>query len=97
MKDKPIYRDFNHWFSTSKAHGMSSCSRDWMESIWNDILPTIQASQDDYKNSYLAMMREQARGNCELVDAMLEYIKEHKQKGQKTFWCWWSDKVSNKR
>jgi len=89
--DKVIYRDFNHWFSRSHAHGMSSASRDWMEDIWNDIYPTIEASQDDYKRMYIHMMGEAAKRHSEVADAMLKYIKEFRQEDQPSFWRWWSD------
>jgi len=90
--NKIIFRDFNHWFSTSKEHGMTSFSRDWMERIWNEIYPTIKASQGDYKKAYLELMKETAENNCELTSLMLEYISEFRQQGQPGFWRWWSKK-----
>ena len=70
---------------------MSSISRDWMRRIWDDIYPTVEASQDDYKKAYLELGKEQADQRSELVTAMLEYIEEHQQEGQKNFWRWWID------
>jgi len=92
VKKKQIYRDFNHWFSTSEAHGMSSASRDWMEEIWNDIYPTIEASQDDYKKAYIELMKEIMVRESEILSATLEYIEEFKQENQPKFYRWWLDK-----
>jgi len=89
---KKIYRDFDHWWSESEAHGMSSGSRDWMKDIWDDIYPTIEASRDDYKQAYVELMREKAKRRCEVTDALLDYIEEHKTGGQKGFWRWWLDR-----
>ena len=86
-----IYKDFNDWFSTSKAHGFSSASREDAKAIWDDIEPTINASQDDYRRAFLQLAKEQAEQRSEMVDAMLKYTKTHKQPGQPTFWSWWMD------
>jgi len=91
-KKTKIYRNFNHWWTTSEAHGMTSVSRDWIKDIWDDIEPTIRASRDDYKQAYINMMNQRAKRNLDIIDAMLEYIEEHKQVGQKGFWRWWIDK-----
>lgn len=94
---KIIYRDFNHWWSTSEAHGMTSASRDWMKQIWDDIEPTIKASQDEYKQAYLKLMKDEVYQRCELTDAMLEYIKEFRKEGEPKFWRWWLDKNNDAR
>ena len=93
-EDKIIFRDFNHWFGTSKEHNTSSFSREWMRRIWHEILPTIEASQDDYKRAYIKLMREASKDRSEMVDLMLEYIEEHKQPGQMGFFRWWSSRLT---
>lgn len=95
MSKPTIYRDFNHWFSQSHAHGMSSCSRDYVKGIWDELEPTIKASQDDYKQYYLELAKEVADNRSEMVDAMLEYIKEHKQEGQPSFFRWWYNRIEH--
>jgi len=93
---KKIYRDFNHWFSESHAHGMSSASRDWLEEIWNEILPTIEASRDDYKNSYIQLMKDEVENRSEVVDALHAYIDAHKRPGDPRFARWWLDQMEKK-
>ena len=95
MKKPTIYRDFNHWFSQSHAHGMSSFSRDYVKAIWDELEPTIKASQDDYKQYYLELAKEVADDRSEMVDAMLEYIKEHKHAGQPSFFRWWCNRIEH--
>jgi len=91
-----IYRDFNHWFGRSEAHGMSSASRDWMREIWDDLLPTIEASRDDYKHAYLLLTHERAHYHSRVMDALFEYIKLYSKKGAPKFYRWWLDKEQEK-
>jgi hypothetical protein len=88
---KTIYRDFNHWFSTSKAHGFSSASRECAEEIWDDFQPTIEASQDDYKKAYIELMQEKTQWNSKLVDALFEYMEKYKKEDSPKFWRWYID------
>ena len=89
-----IYRDFNDYFSNGK-HGYSSASRDIVKEIWDDIYPTIEASQNDYKKAYLALMTEESRRRVKLTDALLRYIDEAQKKHTdlEGFWKWWSNKI----
>lgn len=91
-----IYRDFNHWFSTSEVHGFSSASREFAKELWDDLEPTMQAKLDDHMRAHVELAKEQAVRNSKLVTAMLEYIEAHKQEGQRGFWRWWFDQVKNK-
>lgn len=91
-----IYRDFNHWFSTSEAHGFSSASREYAQAIWDDLRPTMEASLDDYKRAYLELSNERARGRSELVDKLFKYIEEYRQSEQPTFWKWLVDRSMGK-
>lgn len=86
-----IYRDFNHWYSQSHTHGCSSASRDWLEEIWNDIYPTIEANLDDHKKAYIELSREKAKSTSELTDALLDYIETFKTNEMPQFWRWWFD------
>lgn len=88
---KKIYRDFNHWWSNSEAHGMSSASKDWMKEIWDDILPTIEATRDDYKNSYIELMKNQIERKTDIQDALLKYIELYKKEDSPLFWRWFVD------
>jgi hypothetical protein len=91
-----IYRNFNHWYSTSKVHGCSSASRDWLKKIWDDLEPTMKANLDDYKKAYKELLKEEARKNIELLDLLLEYINTFKRKNDPTFWKWWANKILKK-
>lgn len=92
-----IFRDFNHWFSSSNAHGRTSYARDWLEKIWNELVPTMEASLDDHKRTYLELCKEKAEDRCEFTDAMLEYIDEHKRDGDVGFFRWWLDRMGEER
>lgn len=93
-KPKPIiFRDFDHWFNTSQAHGMSSASRDWMKEIWDEIEPTIKASQDDYKLAYVELMKEVTERHSEMMTALMDYVVKFRQPGQPTFFRWWAEQV----
>lgn len=90
-KKKPkIYRDFNDYFSHGN-HGMSSCSRDWIKEIWDDLEPTIKASQDDYKKAYVLLMQEQTERKSDVLDAALIYISKFTKKSSPSFWRWYLD------
>jgi hypothetical protein len=94
---KTIYRNFKHWWSTSKAHGMSSFSRDWMKQIWDDIFPTIEASQDDYKKAYIILMEEEKQRKSEIMDSLFKYIDINKKEDAPTFWRWYLDNTRDNK
>jgi hypothetical protein len=89
-----IYKDFNDYYSNGK-HGCSSASKDWLKEIWDDLYPTITASQNDYKKAYLVLMQEESRRRCKLTDALLRYVDEaiKKHPDLEGFWKWWSLKI----
>lgn len=92
---KKIYRDFNHWWCEGD-HGYSSASRDHVKTIWDDLEPTILASRDEYKETYVEMMKEVAKGRSEHLDALLEYIELFKKDDAPKFYRWWIDQVLKK-
>ena len=88
--EKKIYRDFDNWWAEGK-HEFSSASYDWAKELWDDLEPTITASRDDYKNSYIQLMKEQVKRRTDLTDALLKYIEIHKNPEEQGFWRWWMD------
>ena len=90
---KKIYRDFNHWWSEGN-HGYSSASREYAKELWDDLEPTILASRDDYKNSYVQLMKDRTKRHGDIMDHLLEYIQTFAKEDAPRFWKWYLDQVN---
>lgn len=89
---KRIYRDFDHWWQQGK-HPWSSASYEIAKKIWDDLEPTIQASRDDYKDSFVALAKEVAEDRSIHVQMLLRYIEEFVPKDAPKFGYWWSKQI----
>lgn len=95
MTNKKIYRDFQDYWRSGK-HGYSSASKDEAIAIWEDLESTINASRDDYKNSFLQLMQENASLKSEITDALLKYVELYSSQDAPKFWRWYMDSYSKK-
>lgn len=91
-----IYRNWEHYWREG-VHGFSSASREEAKAIWDDIEPTIMASRDDYKNTFVQLMTEYTERRKDITDALLEYIDKFSKDRAPKFFRWYLDnKLENK-
>ena len=91
-----IYRDFKHWWQEGK-HGFSAASMDYATEIWKDLTETIEASRDDYKNSFLTVTKEFIDRKAGILEAALEYIELYAKPEAPKFWRWYLEKERSKK